>query len=43
MDFQSRYKAADLKVSLLIGQLSTLKAALKQIIKLTNSSLVALP
>lgn len=33
-DLQSRYGAADLKVSLLIGQLSTVKAALKQIAKL---------
>lgn len=30
-DFQSRYRIADLKVSLLIGQLSTLKAALTQV------------
>lgn len=30
-DFQSRYRIADLKVSLLIGQLSTLKAALVQV------------
>lgn len=33
-DLQSRYGAADIKVSLLIGQLSTVKAALKQIAKL---------
>lgn len=31
---QSRYVAADLKVSLLIGQLSTVKAALNQMAKL---------
>lgn len=30
-DFQSRYRIVDLKVSLLIGQLSTLKAALTQV------------
>lgn len=30
-DLQSRYRIADLKVSLLIGQLSTLKAALTQV------------
>lgn len=34
---QSRYKVADLKVSLLIGQLSTLKAALDQVAALINS------
>jgi hypothetical protein len=43
IDLQSRYKSADLKVGLLIGQLSTLKAALKQIIELMNTSLVAVP
>lgn len=30
-DFQSRYRIVDLKVSLLIGQLSTLKTALTQV------------
>lgn len=30
-DFQSRYRIVDLKISLLIGQLSTLKAALTQV------------
>lgn len=30
-DLQSRYRTADIKVSLLIGQLSTLKAALIQV------------
>ena len=43
IDLQSRYKSADLKVGLLIGQLSTLKAALKHIIELVNTSLVAIP
>jgi hypothetical protein len=43
MDLQSRYRSADIKISLLIGQLSTLKAALKQIIELMNTSLVAVP
>lgn len=33
-DLQSRYNAADLKVSLLIGQLSTIKASLNQMTKL---------
>lgn len=33
-DLQSRFNAADLRVSLLIGQLSTVKAALNQIAKL---------
>lgn len=37
-DLQSRYGAADLKVSLLIGQLSTVKAALKQIAKLLEGN-----
>jgi hypothetical protein len=43
VDLQSRYKSADLKVSLLIGQLSTLKAALKQIVNLMNTSVVDSP
>jgi hypothetical protein len=43
MDLQSRYKSADLKVNLLIGQLSTLKAALKQIAELIDANLVAVP
>lgn len=33
-DLQSRYNAADLKVNLLIGQLSTVKASLNQMAKL---------
>lgn len=37
-DLQSRYNAADLKVSLLIGQLSTVKAALNQIAKLLEGN-----
>lgn len=37
-DLQSRYNAADLKVSLLIGQLSTVKAALSQMAKLLEGN-----
>lgn len=37
-DLQSRYGAADLKISLLIGQLSTIKAALNQIAKLLEGN-----
>jgi hypothetical protein len=40
-DLQSRYKIAGLKVSLLIGQLSTLQAAFKQIVELMNTSIIA--
>lgn len=36
-DLQSRYGSADLKVSLLIGQLSTVKAAMNQMAKLLGS------
>jgi cystathionine beta-lyase family protein involved in aluminum resistance len=42
LDFQSRYKQVDLKVNLLIGQLSTLKAALSQIAQL-NAKLAPIP
>lgn len=38
-DLRSRYSKANLKASLLIGQLSTLKAALNQIAELINGSL----
>lgn len=40
MDLKARYNCVDLKVSLLIGQLSTLKAALKQITEVIDASLV---
>ena len=40
LDLQGRYKKANLSVSLLIGQLSTLKAALNQISAWINTSLV---
>lgn len=40
---QTKYKGADLTVSLLIGQLSTLKAALFQISEWINASLVNAP
>jgi hypothetical protein len=40
-DLQSRCKIADLKASLLIGQLSTLQAAFKQIVELMNTSIIA--
>jgi len=43
IDLQSRYKSADLKVNLLIRQLSTLKAALNQIAELIDANLVAVP
>lgn len=43
MDLQSRYKIADLKVDLFIGQLSTPRAVLKQIVELMNTSLVTVP
>lgn len=43
VELQSRYKSADLKVSLLIGQLSTLKAALEQIGDLMNTSIFDSP
>lgn len=41
LNLQTKYKQADLTVSLLIGQLSTLKAALNQISEWITSSLVA--
>lgn len=41
-DLQSRYNAADLRISLLIGQLSTVKAALNQMVKLLESDFGAL-
>lgn len=40
-DLASRYKISDLKVSLLIRQLSTLQAAFKQIVELMNTSIIA--
>jgi hypothetical protein len=40
---QTRYRQADLTVSLLIGQLSTLKAALNQICEWIKTKLVAVP
>ena len=43
LNLQTRYKKTDLKVSLLIGQLSTLRAALNQISALINTSLVGRP
>lgn len=42
MNLQTKYKRADLTVSLLIGQLSTLRAALNQITEWITSSLAAL-
>lgn len=39
LDLQSKYKVADLKVSLLVGQLSTLKAALGHIADVMNNGL----
>ena len=42
-NLQKKYKDADLTVSLLIGQLSTLKAALFQISEWINTSLVNAP
>lgn len=38
-ELRDRYRVADLKVSLLIGQLSTLNAALNQITRLLNDNL----
>ena len=43
VDLQSSYKRADLTVSLLIGHLATLKAALRQICEWRTVSLVAVP
>lgn len=43
LHLQTKYKQADLTVSLLIGQLSTLKAALNQISEWITSSLDAVP
>lgn len=43
LNLQQNYKHADLTVSLLIGQLSTLKAALDQICDWITSSLVSVP
>jgi guanine nucleotide-binding protein G(i) subunit alpha len=42
LDLQSRYRSVDLKVNLLIGQLSTLKTALSQIAEL-NAKLSTVP
>lgn len=39
LDLQSKYKILDLKVTLLVGQLSTLKAALGHIADVMNGSL----
>lgn len=41
LNLQTKYKQADLTISLLIGQLSTLKAALNQISEWITSSLIA--
>ena len=43
LDLQTKYKKANLTVSLLIGQLSTLKAALNQISAWISTSLVDAP
>ena len=43
LDLQTRFKKADLTVSLLIGQLSTLKAALNQISEWITTSLITVP
>ncbi len=43
LDLQTKYKKANLTVSLLIGQLSTLKAALNQISAWIDTSLVDAP
>jgi hypothetical protein len=42
-ELQSRYKSASLTVSLLIGQITTVKAALDQITEWVTSSLVDIP
>ena len=43
VDLQTRYRNADLTVSLVIGQLSTIKAALDEISIWVRTSLAALP
>lgn len=43
LNLQTKYKQADLTVSLLIGQLSTLKAALNQISEWITSRLDSIP
>lgn len=43
LNLQTKYKQADLTVSLLIGQLSTLKAAMNQISEWITSSLADVP
>lgn len=43
IDLQSRYRSASLVVSLLIGQLTTLKAAVNQITEWVGSSLLNKP
>ena len=43
INLQSRYRSASLVVSLLIGQLTTLKAALNQITEFVTSSLTSVP
>lgn len=43
LDLQTKYRKANLTISLLIGQLSTLKAALNQISEWITASLVGVP
>lgn len=43
IELQSRYRSASLTVSLLIGQITTIKAALDQITQWVTSSLVSIP
>jgi chaperonin cofactor prefoldin len=43
IDLQSKYRSSSLVVSLLIGQLTTLKAALNQITEWVGNSLVSVP